>query len=419
LVRYSHLVPGDRKLAHQRGVVGQSGKFSGREEGFPYLACRLVEGKIICAHKTYLRVMPQPVCIPERLGEQKRFRPVKPAELRVELIPGRRLTKHHMEAWRELQRSNPDLANPCFSPEFTQSVAAVRSDVEVAWIRQGKQLLAIFPFQRKSASRAVPVGGIVSDYHGLICGPDFYCDPRDILKSCGLVAWDFDRLLASQNCFAPFHKLTEPSAIIDLSEGFTAYAEERRAAGTRQIEQCVYLIRRLRRELGPVRFVAHDDDPARLDQVLRWKSEQYQRSRWPDLFGTEWGRGLVHQIHRVQKPGFGGMLSLLYAGDWLVAGHIGMRSESVWHYWFPAYDRRFARFSPGMLLLLNMAQHAEDLGLRSIDIGTGITLYKKRLMNSSIPVAEGSVERPSCLHLLRTTRRKLSRWMKAFRKQAD
>jgi CelD/BcsL family acetyltransferase involved in cellulose biosynthesis len=101
------------------------------------------------------------------------------------------------------------------------------------------------------------------------------------------------------------------------------------------------------------------------------------------------------------------MLSLLYAGETLVAGHFGMRSSTVWHYWFPAYDRQFARFSPGLALLLKMAQHAEELGLRCIDLGTGMSLYKKRLMNASVSVAEGSIERPSCLLFTRSLKRNL------------
>ena len=30
-------------------------------------------------------------------------------------------------------------------------------------------------------------------------------------------------------------------------------------------------------------------------------------------------------------------------GERLVAAHLGMRSRTVWHYWFPAYDPAFAK----------------------------------------------------------------------------
>jgi len=325
----------------------------------------------------------------------------------ITLIPGGRLTSRQIAIWRELQYSNPELANPCFAPEFTQAIAAARRDVEIGLIRQNHELVAIFPFQRKHGARAVPVGGVVSDYQGLICCQGFTCEPLKILEACHVVAWDFDRLLASQRLFAPFHKFCEPSARINLSRGYAHYVAQRRAAGTQQINQCDYNMRRMERELGPLRFVTHSPNPALLAQVLCWKSQQYRRSGWRDLFATAWGRAIVERIFATQNAGFAGMLSLLYAGPHLVAGHMGMRSCNVWHYWFPAYDRRFAKYSPGLILLLKMAQYAEHLGLQTIDLGTGITLYKNRLMNDTVLVGEGSLERPSCLSLLRHARRKL------------
>ncbi len=153
----------------------------------------------------------------------------------VEVVPGDRLRSHHVAAWRSLQESNPELSNPLFAPEFIQAVAAVRGDVEVAVVRDKGTTVAFFPFQRKTQYRGVPVGGIVSDYHGLICRPGFRCDPGALLEACELVAWDFDRLVPSQRGLASYCRLSEPSAQIDLSEGFEAYACERQRAGTYQL----------------------------------------------------------------------------------------------------------------------------------------------------------------------------------------
>lgn len=335
------------------------------------------------------------------------------------LIAGDELRSEQIALWRSIQRSNPDLDNPCFAPEFVHAVAVARGDVEVAVLHENNAIVGFFPFQRKSWHRAVPVGGIVSDYHGIICRPGFQLDPRELLKACNLVAWDFDRLVSSQVFFAPFCRLSEPSAQIDLADGYEAFAAERRRAGTHQLRDCEYVTRCLERDLGPVRFVAHSPNPGLLTQVLAWKSEQYRRSGWNDLFATRWARDLVERIHATQKADFAGMLSLLYAGPVLVAGHLGMRSRATWHYWFPAYDRRFARYSPGLILLLHMARSAEDFGLRCIDLGTGLSLYKKRLMNASVDVAEGSVERPSLLRAIRSTRRSLGALLKRCRRVAS
>jgi CelD/BcsL family acetyltransferase involved in cellulose biosynthesis len=69
-----------------------------------------------------------------------------------------------------------------------------------------------------------------------------------------------------------------------------------------------------------------------------------------------------------------------------------MRSRTTWHYWLPAYDRRFAKHSPGLILLLQMTQAAVDLGLERIDLGKGDALYKRRLANASVALAEGSID---------------------------
>lgn len=376
-------------------------------EAFAYLAYDGELGKLIHANLLRPTNVVEPLCLLESPGHASRNREVSGAALEVHLIEGRRLTQKHLSAWRQLQKSNPELANPCFAPEFTQAVASVRNDVEVAFILDNGAVAGILPFQRRFGSRAIPAGGIVSDFQGLVCRPGFTCEPRELLKACGLVSWDFDRLLASQSLFAPYHKLCEPSARIDLREGYAAYATEREAAGTRQIRQCHYLMRRMAREIGPLTFVCHSPDPRLLMKVLSWKSLQYRRSGWKDMFAAGWGRTLVESIHYEQTTGLKGTLSLLYAGPHLVAGHMGMRSATVWHYWFPAYDRRFARYSPGLILLLKMAQAADQLGVQWIDIGTGMALYKKRLMNACVPVAEGSVERPAGLGLVRLARRRV------------
>src|SRR5690348_2737239 len=98
----------------------------------------------------------QQLCTLEDTRPTCRAGPTGPASLKITLAPGSQLESEHLEMWRELQDSNPDLASPCFAPEFTQAVAAVREDVEVALVHQHGELAAIFPFQRRRGSRGGP-----------------------------------------------------------------------------------------------------------------------------------------------------------------------------------------------------------------------------------------------------------------------
>lgn len=139
-----------------------------------------------------------------------------------------------------------------------------------------------------------------------------------------------------------------------------------------------------------------------LKQLLHWAD-----ARWGRTASTEsgWAGGALERVLCTQSPRFGGMLSVLYAGDKVVAAHFGMRSRKVWHYWWPAYNPDFARYSPGVGLLLEMARSARPLGVETIDLGKGGQPYKQRLKNASVSLAEGTVELLSFSTLPRKLRR--------------
>jgi CelD/BcsL family acetyltransferase involved in cellulose biosynthesis len=315
--------------------------------------------------------------------------------MKVTLVPGREMGSDLVAAWIRLQAGNLDLVSPYFHPDFTRSIAAVRSDVEVAVVEADDGIVALFPFQREQKSHARPVGGIISDYQGLICARDFCFSPTELLRRCRLDAWDFDHLVASQSSLAPFHWSADASPQIDVSKGYEAYLDERRAAGSEQIKKTNNLVRRIEREIGALRFIPASTDVEALNVVLGWKSDRYKNTGATDLFVPGWIREAIYRIWEHRADGFSGALSLLYAGDQLIAGHMGMRSRSVWHYWFPAYDSRMAKYSPGLILLLKMAEHGPQAGVRTIDLGKGMDLYKARLMNASTLLASGRVELPS------------------------
>src|SRR5262249_42787898 len=146
------------------------------------------------------------------------------------------------------------------------------------------------------------------------------------------------------------------------------------------------------REIGPLRFVPESNDAAALAKVIGWKSDQYRKSAKPDLFAPGWIREAIECIFVTHAPDWSGALSLLYAGDRLISGHFGIRSHQVWHYWFPSYDSSAAKYSPGLILLLKLAEHAPVLGVRLIDLGKGMSPYKERLMNTWSPLVSGRLE---------------------------
>jgi hypothetical protein len=166
---------------------------------------------------------------------------------------------------------------------------------------------------------------------------------------------------------------TEPSPFVDwrrFSEwsGFEAHVGQLRAKlladGRRQT-------RRLEKELGPV-HLSTDPDPAVFDQCIAWKSAQYRRTGAWDLFANE---RHVAMLRRLVADDVATTESL-WAGETLVAAHIGMRHEGRYSWWFPAYDPAHDRFSPGRLLLVALLQSSFERGDGEFDFLLGDEEYK-------------------------------------------
>lgn len=333
--------------------------------------------------------------------------------LSVEHMSARSMTPEHVTAWSRLQQNNPQLSSPYFRPEYTAAVAAVRDDVEVAVLKQRGEIQAFFPFQRSALDLGQPAGGRLSDFHGVVSGGDFEWDAGELLQKCGLAGWEFHHLLAAQQPFASFHELRAESPYIDLSQGFDAWRAERKAAGSGELEQTLRKQRKLERDVGDVRFELHTTDRQVFETLLAWKADQYRRTDLANVFGVDWTVRLLEHILERQTEDFAGMLSALYVGDRLIAAHCGMRSANVLHCWFPAYDVEYARYSPGLILLIELARRCEDLGVRRIDLGKGDERYKRSFASGAIAVAEGAMYCRSMARTLRTGWRRTKDWIRA------
>lgn len=290
------------------------------------------------------------------------------------------LSESHLRRWAELQAQVPGLESPYFHPEFTRIVAAVRDDVRVGVIEDG---YAFFFFQTAKGKVGHPVGWPLSDYHGLVASSDFSADMKAVVSACGLAAWDFDHVPARQAAFAPWKTNHAESPVIDLSVTPIGSAKLRTDAANRR--------RKLEREVGPLQLELESSDDAAFGQLLAWKEAQYLETGVGNIFATPWVQSAVSEIRRTKVEGFTGFFSVLRAGGKPVAAHFGMRSRQTLHYWFPAYDAGLSTYSPGILLLLAIAEASAAAGMSRIDLGKGDAFYKQRLANGAVPLWEGSV----------------------------
>lgn len=312
------------------------------------------------------------------------------------------LSATQLAAWKELVATDPRYASPFFHPTYTQQLAEVRSEVEVAVLEQGNQPVGFLPFERHQGHVARPLGVKLCDYQGVVIRAGVEWSPEQLMRGLGLSVWHFDHLLAGNPAFERYTLMTEPSPYLDLSEGFEAYVAERRKAGTSQITQGRRKLRKLEREHGTVEFTWHDESVEAFEKLLEWKAAQRERTKTVNILEWDWVQQFLDRIRQCDEPGFRGVLSTFRVNGELVAVHLGMMTDGMFHYWFPTYDAEYYRYSPGVNLLLAMAERCAVDGVTHFDLGKGDDNYKASFASASETVAVGAVDLAPLRRVART-----------------
>jgi CelD/BcsL family acetyltransferase involved in cellulose biosynthesis len=318
----------------------------------------------------------------------------------VHIVEPAKLAERHLVEWRRLQVNDPLLQSPFLCPEFVQIAAQFRRNVVVAIAEEQGQPVAFLPMQLRGKS-AGPVASPLSDCQAIIATHDWTGDPSAFIQAAGVAVYDFNHQRVDHR-LAPYQRSVFPSPVIDLSNGFAAYvAEMRERAHDSEVNlsgrphQIIKRAKRVEKKYGPLHFTMHDSSAEALAKLIKWKRQQYHDNgtviRLLDCFSYSWTVGLLRQIQTTCLSNFSGVLSTLRIGDELVAAHIGMRSHDVLHWWFPAYDKRYAKISPGLILLLELCRQAEGSGVRKIELGAGEEAYKGLVANSQLILAAGFI----------------------------
>ncbi len=297
------------------------------------------------------------------------------------------LSGDERDAWAAFQSGDAALASPYFSPAFMDAMARVRRDVRVICARDEHGPAAFLPLHTNGFGHARPLGGPLGDHHGLIARPGCEIDLVDLLRRSGVGVYDFHGALGSQHAFRKSAVMTDGSWVIDLSQGFDAFVETRSAVEPKAFRN----IRSRRRkidEAGAV-FRLHDTRPGVFETALNWKSAQYKASRHFDVFSVDWTRNLLSNLITDPHGGCAGIMSSLEIDGELAAVHLGMRSAGVLHYWFPVYDPKFAKFGPGLALLMEICQAVSEDGVAEVHLGPGAYDFKAHLSSWQMPLLSG------------------------------
>ncbi|MER7401756.1 GNAT family N-acetyltransferase [Streptomyces sp. NPDC000070] len=307
------------------------------------------------------------------------------------------------ERWRALRAAAETPRNPFMEPEFTEAVGLVRPRARVAVVYEGLEPVGFLPHERGPLGQGRAIGLGVSDAQGAILRPGLHLDTGQLLRACALSSFAFDNLEAGQRLFVRYAAEEHATYVIDVEKGYETYESVLRAQSPKFLKTTLAKERRLGRQVGDLRFVFDERDPVALRTLMGWKSAQYRRTGRRDRFAREWITRLVGRLAWTRAPECSGTLSVLYAGQRPLAAHFGLRSASVLACWFPAYDSEFAKYSPGLVLHLRMAEAAAAEGIGMLDLGRGAAEYKEALRTGELPVYEGAVTRPgagAALHWL-------------------
>ena len=336
----------------------------------------------------------------------------------IELRRWSELSDDEHTTWDALRGTQPELAPPFFSRRFMDAVDAARSDVRVAVMFNDVGIVGFFP-HHLSGRAAKPAGRFLNDAHNVLLRPGTRLHWRSLLAACGATIFDFHALVGCESHLPAESiegRVGSFAAVMDGdSVGFLKRLKKQRRTMFKQDQKT----RKMIRELGPLRFEMDCRDPAVLAQTIRWKREQYRRTDILDLFLPDWTREMLGQLcqgpdTRRDDPEMRGLVSALYAGDALVAAHIGMIEGDRLHYWFPAYNIEHSIYSPGTALFQTIVEHATGAGIETIDMGYGEQPYKLKQTDTVTQVAYGCVTPSTMLRC----KRRLTRRGKALLKQA-
>ncbi len=194
----------------------------------------------------------------------------------------------------------------------------------------------------------------------------------------------------------PMDSEIEPGPFVDWSR-FASWQDFQTWVGRKGWSSDVPRKRRkLERDLGPVKLTFHDPRPGVLQDMMRWKSQQYVSTGVKDLFRDPcWVRLFDELLARNAL-----VVTSLSAGERVVAVHAGVQFEGRFYWWIPAYDPELSRYSPGKILLHDVMERSQAAGDRVFDFLIGGEAYKFQYA-TDVRIVRPAGEAPLALRLNR------------------
>jgi len=322
--------------------------------------------------------------------------------MRVEIVRPDQLSAADEAAWRAIQAGRFELGSPFLSPDWARAVDRARGpgQVRVAVVRDGDEPRGFFA-ARCGPLTALPAGAPLCDHQAMVAPEGVSVPAAELLAALGVHRFDFDHLAAADAVFGPFAQGVQDSYVVDLADGWDRYEANRREAGTEILKDMARKRRKMEREVGPISLNAMSRSTADFERLLGWKRSQYKRTRQTDILAWPWVERLLQDLFESRDPDFGGFLFTLHVGDRLAAAQFNLRGPDELHAWFIGHDEQFERYSPGLIMFLDLIRWMDEMPWKKLDLGPIPYRFKDRMANRVRPIAWGFAGRPSPVTLVR------------------
>jgi len=309
------------------------------------------------------------------------------------VVRPRELGEPELARWREFQAASLELANPFLTGGFARAVDVVSDRARVAVFEDGPSIVGFLPFDLRVPGIGTAIGRKLNTRQGFVHEPGLPWSWPQLLDATHLDVLELSDLVGSQSDQRPSLE-TVGAPVIDTGAGWGDYLQ--RIKKSKNVKTTLYKERKLRREFDDVWFESGPaKDCAQLRQLVEWKSLQYRRSGWPDLFARRGVTELLEVLASDPEDGLCAVGSSLRIDGQLVATDLSLTTDTVFAGWFAAHDPERAKLSPGAIRTLRTVEAAFDRGVVWVDLSRGDESYKDTLKTSDADVATGFVSRRS------------------------
>lgn len=312
--------------------------------------------------------------------------------LHCETIRADALSMQDRRAWTQMALAT-GLASPLLHPEFAETVASVRNDVEIALFRDRQGLAAVFAYHRRPGGFARPIGSAFSDIHAFLRRPDFHARDEELLARAGLSRARFGALFTPDKPQAVGLEPVGPSRAAVKHTTAEALVSSLEADYPRRFKDLRRRLRKLETEHGDVQLEVCEDRDT-LEELIRWKRLQYRETGRHDVLAPRWTARMMYTLFEKSGGAVRGRLYTLRAGGRVIAAEFGPEGHGTFHPWLAAYAPDMSVYSPGHLLVYLLLSQMDRFGLDRYEMGTGHEDYKKHFTNHRSELFSGLVRAP-------------------------